>query len=73
MAELNGVNPKDFDVIDRKIVKSLVSSYDYDELVLSTLDKPNKNTTFKLSGELPKISLDYNLEKQKIMKSLATL
>ena len=70
LAELNGIEAKDFNIVDKKIVESLVSSYNYDELVLSTLDKPNKNTTFTLSGELPKILLDYNRDKTKIIELL---
>jgi|21_taG_2_1085346.scaffolds.fasta_scaffold00062_24 glycosyltransferase domain-containing protein len=70
LAELNGIESKDFNIVDKKIVESLVSSYNYDELVLSTLDKPNKNTTFVLSGTLPEISLDYGRDKIKILELL---
>jgi len=71
LAELNGIEPKDFDVVDKKIVESIISSYDYDSLVLSVLTEPTEKTSFTLSGELPEILLNYGKDRQKIIESLS--
>jgi len=71
LAELNGIKPKDFNVVDKKIVESLVSSYDYDELILSVLDKPDKNTSFDLTGVLPEILLDYQKDRNVLLNHIA--
>tara|TARA_R110001583_G_scaffold167723_1_gene320518 strand:- start:43 stop:1080 length:1038 start_codon:yes stop_codon:yes gene_type:complete len=70
LAELNAIKPKDFNIVDKKVVESVLSSYDYDELILSVLNKEDKNISFDLSGVLPEISLDYKKDRATILNHI---
>ena len=67
LTHLKELNNYDEDITELKD-NILKNSYNYDDLVLSILDKPDINTSFNLSVAIPDINLDYRNDINKIHK-----